>query len=292
MIGCFGEIVVDCFPDKQVVGGAPLNVAVHLKRLGVDVELISEIGMDHYGSLAGQLLNGLSLDSKVGVSPDKKTGVATITMGEEGHSFSIDRGSAWEHIETDGAGVYVILVFGTLAMISEDNRKSFDQLRGKSRMTRTFCDLNLRAPLYTKETIEWSLERANYLKMSDEEALTLGKLFDQGSDIPTILEWLKSEWDLIEVYCTLGAEGSISILEDGLFECAFVPHSDMVVVDTVGAGDAFSAALLYAMYFGTERRKVIPRAHSFAASICTLPGAIPQDTSPYSALVDQNPLNL
>ncbi|MGL1900574.1 MAG: PfkB family carbohydrate kinase [Fibrobacterales bacterium] len=292
MIGCFGEIVVDCFPDKEVVGGAPLNVAVHLKRLGVDVELISEIGIDNYGALAAQLLGELNLDSKVGVSPDKKTGVATITMSKEGHSFAIDRGSAWECIETDSAGVYVILVFGTLAMISDKNRKSFDQLRGKSRMTRTFCDLNLRSPLYTKETIEWSLERANYLKISDEEALELGEMYDQGNDIPAILEWLKNKWNLIEVYCTLGAEGSISILEDGLFECSFSAHPDMTIVDTVGAGDAFSAALLYAMYFGTERREVIPRAHSFAASICALPGAIPRDTSIYGVLVDRNPLNL
>ncbi len=286
MIGCFGEIVVDCFPDKKVVGGAPLNVAAHLKRLEVEVDVISAIGADKNGVLSGQLLEQLQLHDRVTVLSDLKTGVATISFGESGHSFEILRGSAWEHITAEGTSAYGVLVYGTLAMVSLENREQFDLLKSKSKTTRSFCDLNLRAPHYDEETIEWSLERADYLKVSDEEALELGQIFGLGDDITTILTVLKERWQLQEIYCTLGAQGSISILKDGLFEYSFQRRSDAPIVDTVGAGDAFSASLLYALYFGTERKNIIPQAHEFAAAICTFSGAIPQDTSMYRVFID------
>ncbi len=286
MIGCFGEIVVDCFPDKKVVGGAPLNVAAHLKRLGVAVDIISAIGADEHGALSGQLLNELQLHEQVRILENVSTGVATIAFEESGHSFEILRGSAWEHITVESTSAYSIVVFGSLAMVSPENRTQFDLLKSKSVITQTFCDLNLRAPHYDKATIEWCLKRADYLKVSDEEAIELGQIFELGDDITCILNVLKERWQLQEVYCTLGAQGSISIFEDGAFEYSFQRASNTAIIDTVGAGDAFSASLLYALYSGCERKKIIPQAHEFAATICTIPGAIPQDVSMYRTLKD------
>lgn len=283
----FGEVLVDCFPDREVPGGAPFNVAHHLLGLGrgagIVPVLVTRIGRDERGRhlLEAMQAAGLPID---GVQQDSLhlTGEVRITLdsGPAGHDFEIAPGQAWDFIHAGLARLAGLsskpqwLYFGTLAQ----RAASRAALRSLFRDTQAegFLDINLRDPWVDGDVLEWSLGMAEIVKLNEEELHRVAGMMGLCGDTPRALgESLAGAFGIGKLLVTQGNEGAW-LLEAGgayLHTRTSAPITD--VVDSVGAGDAFSAVFLLGLTQGWPMEQTIERAHRFAGQICRLRGAIP-----------------
>lgn len=298
-VALFGEFLLDCFGDREVEGGAPFNVACHLhglgRAIGVRPLLLSRVGADERGQKLLEILaqahiprDGVQLD------PAKPTGTARIDVLADGrHDFVIHPGQAWDAI--DGVAM------GALLRTLEPSRIYFGTLvqRGASRLalrefaehTRAwrFLDLNLRAPWFDREVLNWSLAHAETVKLNVAELLELGRLLFDGLpgtpksiasrviDLPTVRR----------VVVTEGEHGAWAL--DAVEGYLAVPRraGTVKVVDTVGAGDAFSSVLLLGDCLDWPLGITLERAGELAAEVCGMRGAVPSDPGFHARFVSR-----
>ncbi len=268
----FGEVLFDCFPDRRVLGGAPLNVAWHLKGLGLDPLLISRVGEDALGEEAVRAMAAFGLDTRgVQRDPYRPTGQVTVEVRGGEPAFAIPPGQAFDGIAAEelpplpGEGLFY---HGTLAMRAPASRRALEVLRGAG--LPAFVDLNLRAPWWERAWVEEALSSARWAKLNREELCALG------FDTP---EALRERFGLELVALTLGEGGAALVTPEGRREGEAVPCA---LVDTVGAGDAFSAVLLKGLIRGWPAERMLDEALRFASRVCTLRGAVPSDRAFYS----------
>ncbi|HEY0966208.1 MAG TPA: PfkB family carbohydrate kinase [Opitutaceae bacterium] len=243
---CFGEILWDLFPHGHFLGGAPLNVAYHLSRLGCDGRLVSAVGRDQLGhnALAAMAMAGLSA-GRVGVHASLPTGTAVVQLDALGQArFTLPQPVAWDEIPADtpaGARVDAI-VFGTLALRGPANRTALRTLLDASPDAWCVCDVNLRPPFDDLDPLWPLLERADLLKVNADEALRLGGFKPEDKPAwPDVAARITRRFPRALLCITLGADGA-GLFVDG---CWLPIKAEPVVVrDTVGAGDAFTAALV------------------------------------------------
>ncbi len=254
-IAAIGEVLWDILPSGPRLGGAPANFSVFCARLGNRAELISSVGDDEYGRAATRLLDQPRLElGNAQVAPDHPTGTVEVRFTAANQpSYNILAGVAWDHIqltpEVLGAAQAADAVyFGTLAQRHQVSRST---VRGFVEATRPecarICDVNLRKPDCSGEVLNWSLAHATIIKASDEELPWLFSLLGseevQASIPDAALALLETFPDSLIVAITLGAEGSMLATRD---ETASHPGFPIDVVDTVGAGDAFTAGIVHA----------------------------------------------
>ncbi len=296
----FGEMLVDVFHDRLVPGGAPFNVAMHLAGLGLRPHLISRLGHDEeaqYLRVAAQR-TGLSL-AGLQLDRSRSTGRVEVVEDADGHHFRILQDQAYDHIDADDAcasaaryvgGRGTWLYSGTLVLRSPAARASLARLRG-SLVHRSYVDLNWRDAGTAPADALDALRGTTILKVSDEEQMQLlawsdlpcvagsGRphLGERSAALRTLLRGLGVE----ELLVTHGALGAAAWNADG--ECiASSPAAPVArLVDTVGAGDAFSAMALAQLMLGLGVEELLPRATAFAASICGLRGALPDEPGFY-----------
>lgn len=264
---CFGEALIDHHEEESFVAGAPLHVAVRLSSLGCSSYLLTRIGSDAPGRdiLATVRAHGVD-DRLVQIDPDAATGSAVISAGAEGLGrFEITHPVAWDRIESPlSLPAHDVFYFGSLAGRDSTSRDTLFLVGRNSTARQKVCDVNLRHPWIDPQTIDWALDNATVLKCSDEE---LPELSRQG---PSDLLDKHDQLELVAV--TSGSEGA-SLFRRRSSE-VHVAAPDVTVVDTVGAGDAFTAGLIDGLGRGLDDLDVLQLAVSSATDAVSSPGGL------------------
>ncbi len=275
-----GEVLWDLLPSGRQLGGAPANFAYHCRALGADASLVSRIGDDPLGHEVLERFKLLGLPTEmVAVDSESPTGTVPVELGLGGQPrFTITENVAWDRIEADQKAIKTAaatdaVYFGSLAQRSEPARRTIRELiaTAPADALRVF-DVNLRPPFVDREVIESSLATANLLKLNDQELPAFAEMFGLSGDAGDQAAELARRFDLTTVVLTRGQRGSFLWTESGWSDH---PGLTVDVCDTVGAGDAFTAALTVGLLAGWDLDAINQRANEVAAYVCTKPGGMP-----------------
>lgn len=278
----FGEVLADIFPDRTVLGGAPFNVARHLKAFRQNPILITSLGRD---PLRDEVLNAMSRYEMdiMGVQLDNShpTGTVQVHIEHDGHRFEILPQQAYDYINATEVHKAIhsihpeLVYFGTLAQRHNVSRQALETVLNGTEAAK-FLDINLRAPWYDKQLILKSLQFANVVKLNDDELTILTEMFElPGSDTDDQVKNLLDQFNLEKAVITCGAAGAWQINRDGCKFGAGVKNMVSSLVDTVGAGDGFAAIFILGSLKQWPLTKTLERATDFAGAICEIRGAIP-----------------
>lgn len=276
-----GEVLWDMLPGGKQLGGASANFAYHAQMLGAEAWLVSRVGNDVLGHEILERLRAMHLLSDgVTVDPSAPTGTVGIELDRDGKPrFAIRENVAWDHIlASDFARAIVAradaVCFGSLAQRNETSRAAIRSLVAAARpdALRIF-DINLRQKFFSPEILQTSLDLANILKINDEELPVLAQLFGLAGAPEEQIAELARRFDLKLVALTCGAQGSLFYAEGIYSEVAGLPAS---VVDTVGAGDAFTAMMTLGCLAGWKLDRINRCANEVAAYVVSQPGATPR----------------
>jgi fructokinase len=281
MVVGLGEVLWDLLPGGKKIGGASANFAYHAKNLGAEARLISKVGNDPAGREILERLSAMQVPVE-GVAVDSlaPTGTVSIKISPAGQpEFVVCENVAWDQITaTDFARGIVAqadaICFGSLAQRNEISRKTIRSLVAATRADalRVF-DANLRQNYFSREIIEASLRLANVLKINDEELTVLADFFGLRGTAPEQLAGLADRFQLQMVALTCGARGSLFYSRGRYSEAKGLAVN---VVDTVGAGDSFTAALTMGILAGWSLDQINLHANEVAAYVVSQPGATPQ----------------
>jgi fructokinase len=284
LILALGEILWDLLPSGKHLGGAPANFAYHAAQLGARAITISAVGDDDLGREILELLRGLGLDaSGIVVDANHFTGTVTVSLDAGQPSYMIHDNVAWDFIRggealADLAGAADCVCFGSLAQRSPISRETIQGLLARTKPD-ALCifDINLRQEYFDRATLHQSLERADVLKINDVELLDLARVFGHKLSRETPSRFTREVLDaygLDLIAVTRGAEGSVFHTPDGnvLEHPGYAPPR---VADTVGAGDAFTAALAMGLLRSVPLEQVSDDANRLASYVCTQRGATP-----------------
>jgi fructokinase len=275
---CFGELLWDELPGGRRPGGAPVNVAYHLTRLGRAALPISAVGDDADGRALLDFLQSKGIPTGgIAVQASLTTGSVRARIDDEGNArYDIATGTAWDKIPVEGmplrhAAAAPALVFGSLAQHSSANRAALRRLRGAlaGNALQVF-DVNLRAPHDDLDRVGALARGASVLKVNHEEAIRLAR--GASGDPETNARAIAAGTGVPMVCVTAGGEGA-GLLNDG--EWVHVPGRAITVVDTVGAGDAFLAALVDGLLAGKPALEILARACRLGEWVATQTGAMP-----------------
>lgn len=278
-----GEILWDVFPDKEFLGGAPLNFSVNTKRLGSEISLVSAVGTDSRGTQALHSMQELGLYTDfIKIVPDTATGTAIVTTDDAGNAhFVIPRPAAFDHLNFDDTEITRIaemhpdwIYYGTLAQTNQKNEMILQRLAAAIPNLRCFYDVNLRAGSWNFPLVHRLSRLASIIKINDAEAETLFRLSAAiGSfSVEKFCGYWASFYSVKVICVTLGSQGC-GIWAGGEFH--LFPGYSIKVVDTVGAGDAFSAAFLYGYRLGWPMERTASFANALGALVASRTGATP-----------------
>jgi fructokinase len=255
----FGEILWDIIGDTEHIGGASLNFAAHLAKLGAESYLVSALGHDERGE------KGMTALRKHGIKPvyigsvgDAPTGTVTVELEAGQPSYTIHEGVAWDCIRLTEEQLTAIagtdwdcFYFGTLAQRSEINRRTLLSLFSTVRARHRFYDINLRQRYYSREVIDRSLEQATIVKLNNDELDLVAEMFglDGFGKSEEHMARLAEQFGLETLIVTHGKDG-VSLLSAG--KLRQIPVDPVEVADAVGAGDSFSAGFMYALSCGKD----------------------------------------
>jgi fructokinase len=302
-----GEVLWDLFPEGPLLGGAPANFAYHAHALGAQVQLITRVGNDELGREILRRFREMGLsDATVQVDETAPTGTVKVQLSGNGLAhFTIQESVAWDFIAlTDEALAAArhadAICFGSLAQRSEMSRETIRRLveAAPANALKVF-DINLRQKFYSREVIEESLKWANVLKLNDDELPTLAAMLGpcgagaparvpapespRSSAVPpheiqpNEIQRLAQAFDLQLVALTRGPKGSLLYQVSGDQErwsdCGPRP---VKVVDTVGAGDSFTAALVLGLLLKMDLDEINSIANDVAGYVCSQAGGTPE----------------
>lgn len=293
----FGEALVDDFGDLQVVGGAPFNVARNLAGFGMAPLMVTRIGDDAIGAQLRSELQRFGM-SEAGLQEGAGEATGRVQVertGDGSHRFHILPDQAYDKVQPgpmlaalSAWSAPATVYFGTLAQRTAQGRAALQALLQACKAPR-YLDLNLRDGQATEATVFDSLCQADTLKVNEEE---LVQLFDwyahispgtadmDSLDVRLACAELITKFSLESIIVTLGPRGAVHYSAGGDVT-ASGPSEVPRMVDTVGAGDAFSAVYLYGSAQGWPLALTMARANAFAGAICGIAGAVPQDTAFY-----------
>lgn len=274
-----GEVLWDLLPGGKQLGGAPGNFAYQCRSLGADARLVTRVGDDDLGR---EILDrfralGLPIDG-VEIDPIAPTGTVSVELNDGQPRYTIHENVAWDRIAADATALRLAaeadaICFGSLAQRNPISREAITRLVDAARpgALRIF-DVNLRPPFIDREVIERSLERASVLKLNDDELAMLAEMFGFYDTPEGVIEALAGRFDLDVIAVTRGPIGSL------LFSAGHWSEHEGVaveVVDAIGAGDAFTAAMATGLLAGLSLDAINRRANAVAAFVCTQPGGTP-----------------
>jgi fructokinase len=275
-----GELLWDLLPSGPELGGAPANFAYHAQALGAEAAMITRVGDDGRGREAVHRIESIGLSSE-GIQTDEAAPTGTVTVVLDGSgvpSYTIHTDTAWDRVDATPAALAKVhsadaLCFGSLAQRSPLSRRSIQCLlsAAPAETWRVF-DINLRQHYYSREVIERSLQLANVLKLNDEELPVVADLFALSGDSARQIESLAAAYGLNVVALTRGGDGSLLYRDGNWSDCKSEP---VQVVDTVGAGDAFTAALVLGLLHGEPLDTMHAFASEVAGYVCTCAGGTP-----------------
>lgn len=274
-----GEVLFDVLPEAKKMGGAPVNFTFHAQQIGLNAYPVSAVGRDADGV---EILDRLT---KAGMSTEYiqktcyPTGTAQVSLDSCGVPiFILTEDVAWDHIHwTDqlvglASGVDAVC-FGSLAQRSPQSRQSIREFLSH---TREDClkifDINLRQQYYSPDIIKTSLKAANALKLNDGELVLLQDILKLPSSTQEALCALQDRYELDYVAFTRGAEGALLKNRQHSYDC---PGFKTEIIDTVGAGDSYTAVLTLGILYKLSLEKINTMANAVAAYVCSQSGASP-----------------
>ena len=281
VIAGIGEVLWDVFPDAAHFGGAPANFACHAASLGAESWMVSAVGADELGDRALESLHQRGVEcGQVGRATHYATGRVLVTLNaasQASYEFAAD--TAWDHLAWSDelaalAGRCDAVCFGTLGQRSPVSRETIRRFVEATPQTalRIF-DVNLRQRFYDAEAIRASLQIATALKLNDEELPIVGELCGLHAVTPReMLIELATTFDLRLAALTRGPRGSLLLAASEEDEC---PAPPTTVVDTVGAGDAFTSTLVSGFLRRLPLNTINRHANAVASYVCSQNGATP-----------------
>jgi fructokinase len=276
-----GELLWDLLPGGKQLGGAPANFAYISSLLGERALIASRVGDDALGREALDWLAQRGLETSfIQIDASHPTSTALVELdSQQQPSFAIWEDVAWDYLGWTShwhelASEADAVCFGTLAQRSPHSRATIMQfLRATPESALVVFDINLRQSFYSAEVIDRSLVHASVVKLSADELLLIADLLEIGShDEETCAKWLLSEYDLELVCLTRGAAGSLLISRS---ETSAHPGCQVHVVDTVGAGDAFTAGLVHSYLAGASLAQMNEAANRLGGWVASEQGAMP-----------------
>jgi fructokinase len=283
----FGEVLFDRFPDgREVLGGAPFNVAWHLQAFGAAPRFISAVGDDPLGEQIASAMDDWGMD-RAGLQRDPvhPTGTVEVSLDAGEPSYEIIADRAYDNIDADALPPLpsgALLYHGSLALRAEPSRSALDRLCDRQDVA-VFLDVNLRDPWWDEAQLKRLLERALWVKLNADELRLLAPP-QTGSGDPSIEDQakaLRDHYGLDVVYATLGGEGALVIDANGE-ATSVAPRGRVDVVDAVGAGDGFASVLILGLLRGWPLEQTLERAQAFASAIVGRRGATVHDSDFYA----------
>lgn len=276
-----GEALWDVFPTGKQLGGAPANFAWHVSQYGFDSRVVSAVGDDELGKEIKELFSARNLCQNL-ETVDYPTGTVQVALDKEGvPCYEIKENVAWDNIpftpELRELALRTRCVcFGSLAQrhpVSRNTIASFLEWMPDEENRCKVFDINLRQSFYDKDTIEASLKKCNILKINDEELVTISRMFGYpGIDLQDKCWILLAKYNLKMLILTCGVNGSY-VFTPGFV--SFMETPKVEVVDTVGAGDSFTASFCASILKGKSVSDAHRLAVDVSAFVCTQQGAMP-----------------
>lgn len=280
MVG-IGEILWDMLPDGRQLGGAPANFAYHVTQLGNSGVIVSAVGSDDDGTDILQTLEEKNVRHLITTTKQYPTGTVTVSMGDKGvPSYIIHEDVAWDHLQLNDhhlelAAKADVVCFGTLAQRFDE---SAEAIRSFLQRTANDCirlfDINLRQSYYDRKTVMDLLQLSTILKLNDEELLVIKDFLGITGRESEILGKLCSSCALDLIILTKGEKGS-RLFSPRLGDSSYKGEVANVV-DTVGAGDSFAAAVATGLCLDMSLGEIHPFADKVAAFVCGHAGATPK----------------
>ena len=287
-----GEVLWDLLITGKQLGGAPANFAYHSHALGAQTHMITRVGKDEYGHEIIRRFQNMGLpDSTVQVDRSRPTGTVKVVLSGDGLAqFTVLENVAWDYIAVTNEALAVAraadaICFGSLAQRCEPSRNAIQQLvSATSGHALQVFDVNLRQQFYSREVVEKSLQLANVLKLNDDELPKLAEMFSltpvtkhhRGSpiadQIKAQLKFFACTFDLRLVALTRGPGGSLLYQEGRWSDCESSP---VQVIDTVGAGDSFTASLVLGLLQKMDLDEINAVANEIARYVCSQAGGTP-----------------
>ncbi len=273
-----GEILWDIFPTAKHLGGAPVNFAYHARQLGLDAKPVSRIGRDSLGSELLEILKTKNIPTDfIQLDPVHPTGTVEVRMTGSDHQFIIHENVAWDFIQTtpeilNAAKSAHAVCFGSLAQRTPTSRATIQTIV-KACPGLKICDINLRQQFFTPEILETSLRLTNVLKLNIDELFVLKDIFALGGTLPADLcQNLITRFNLSFICATRGPDGALLVTKNQIVD---QPGKQVNVVDTVGCGDAFCAALVHGLLTEKPLEHIAQNANEIGTFVATCPGATP-----------------
>lgn len=274
---CFGEVLWDNLPTGPLPGGAPMNVAMHLKRFGISSVIASSIGNDKKGTGLLSFLNNAGMDTRyIQVHDSLPTSEVLVHLNEKNSAtFEICEPVAWDEIHLTPELADILkssqaLVYGSLASRNPATRETLGKLLNSDILR--IMDVNLRPPFDKQEIVVPLLKKADIVKLNDDELLTISGWFNIKGDFSSLANGLYDLLKLKTLIITKGEHGA-SLIHDG----KLYSHRGykVKVADTVGAGDAFLAGFLAAFFDEKIMPEALAEASAIGAFVASKSGAVP-----------------
>jgi len=266
-------------PAGKMPGGAPMNVAIHLKNLGLEVACITKVGKDRLGDELKKFLTSKGCaETWVQTDNARPTGTVKVDIADRTNvQYEIVHPVAWDFISVTAEALEVTkhayaLVFGTLACRDQQSRETLFRLLEKTKAIKIF-DVNLRAPHYSKELIESLMHQADIVKMNEDELNVVhGWVGPTSSSLEQKVKNIKSTFRLKKVIVTRGGEGALLLDESGLH---YSKIYKVEVKDTIGSGDSFLAGMIKNFYLKNPPEHSLNYACALGALVAQHHGANP-----------------
>ena len=283
----FGEVLFDCFPDgRQVLGGAPFNVAWNLQAFGLSPLLVSRIGDDKLGKrIREKMLLWHMNTGYIQIDPEYPTGTVHIELAGGEPQFTILPDQAYDHITPVSYRLQnepAFLYHGSLAIRNDISRSALSHFKDDFQCP-VFIDVNLRKPWWDLKEVNIHLEDATWLKLNENE---LDILFPGQGKMEFRCRQILERFNLKAVFVTLGEKGAWALNHaNNIFRAR--PQDNIAIKDTVGAGDAFSAVLLLGLMKNWPLETTLRRAQEFASAVVGLRGAVTDDRNFYQMFTNK-----
>lgn len=292
-----GEALFDCFDeDRYVLGGAPLNLAVHAHQLlgprGQGV-VASRVGADDLGERVHEELARWGMPTEyVTATADYPTGTVLVEVDTDGQpKYEIRENVAWDHLEfTDAWGELApacsAVCFGTLAQRSPESRAAMQEFLTNAPQALKVCDLNLRQFFYTADLLDECLQSADVLKLNEEELGVVSKALEIGDTVveqtqggkperPKTVDALIKDYNLTLLAVTRGKLGTMLFTSDEQVEGTVPAYPRQPRADAVGAGDACGAGIIVGLLLGKTLEEIVELANHMGAYVASQAGATP-----------------
>jgi len=277
---CVGEILWDVLPEGRFAGGAPLNVAYHLRRLGVASWVLSAVGEDALGDSLLRQVDDWGIGTElIARDASRPTGTVQVQLTDGIPEYTIAEDVAWDRLPIPdtlppGFEHTDVIVFGSLAQRHPDNRRRLLKLLDTRPFPFRVFDVNLRPPYDDRAALRQLAERADLIKLNDEEAAFLGDAPAAGRGLEHAARHIAESTGTAHVCITAGARGAGLLSAGNWF---WVDGQPVAVKDTVGAGDSFLAALIRGMLVQPDgMQQNLEAAARLAAFVASQNGATPR----------------